>query len=99
LALLSLDLNQFLHLTRRVDVRVLNLILFSDYCESGIDLDESRIVACDYGLQQRKAREGIESLREKIDQKVVLNNLEQLTAWRPTLDKRLDIKSRAHACR
>ena len=63
-------------------------------CESGIDWDEARIVACEYGLRQRKAREGIESLREKIDGKVVLKNYEQLMAWRPTLDKYLDTKSR-----
>ena len=42
----------------------------SGSCESGIDWNEARIVACEYGLRQRKAREGIESLREKIDGKL-----------------------------
>ena len=62
--------------------------------ESGIDWNEARIVACEYGLRQRKTREGIESLREKIDRKIVFNNYEQLTAWRPTLEKFLDTKCR-----
>ena len=49
-------------------------------CESGIDWDEARIVAGAYGSQQKKAREGTESLRKKIDGNVLLNNCEQLTA-------------------
>ena len=38
-------------------------------CKSEIDLEEAGIVACGYGLRQIKAREGIESLREKHDRK------------------------------
>ena len=34
--------------------------------EDGIDWDEARIVACEYGLRQR---EGLESIREKKDEK------------------------------
>ena len=49
-------------------------------CGSEIDWGEARVVACEYGLRQRKAREGIESQREKSNGKVVLNNYEQLTA-------------------
>ena len=52
-------------------------------CESEIDWDEAKIVACENGSQQRKAREGIESLREKKDGKAVLDNL--LTTWQPTI--------------
>ena len=47
----------------------------------------SRVVACGYGLRQRKAREGIESRRERRNGNVVLNNYEPLTTWRPTLDR------------
>ena len=48
-------------------------------CGSGIDGGEARVVACEYGLRQRKAREGIESLRERSNEKVILNNYEPLT--------------------
>ena len=37
--------------------------------KSEIDRDEERIVACEYASRQRKAREGIESLWEKVDGK------------------------------
>ena len=50
-------------------------------CGSGIDWGEARVVACEYGLRQRKAREGIESLRERSYGNVVLNNYEPLTTW------------------
>ena len=66
-------------------------------CGSGIDWGEARVVACEYGLQQRKAREGVESLRERSNGNVVLNNYEPLTAWRPTLDRYLDSESK-NAC-
>ena len=66
-------------------------------CGSGIDWGEARVVACEYGLRQRKAREGIESLRERSNGNVVLNNYELLTTWRPTLDRYLDSESK-NAC-
>ena len=66
-------------------------------CGSGIDWGEARVVACEYGLRQRKAREGIESLRERSNGNVVLNNFEPLTTWRPTLDRYLDSESK-NAC-
>ena len=66
-------------------------------CGSGIDWGEARVVACEYGLRQRKAREGIESLRERSNGNVVLNNYEPLTTWRPTLDRYLDSESK-NAC-
>ena len=47
-------------------------------CGSGIDWGEARLVACECGLRQRKAREGIESLRERSNGNVVLNNHEPL---------------------
>ena len=52
-------------------------------CGSGIDWDEASVVACEYGLRQRKAREGIQSPRERSNGNVVLNNYEPLTTWRP----------------
>ena len=52
-------------------------------CGSGIDWGEARVVACEYGLRQRKAREGIQSLRERSNGNVVLNNYEPFTTWRP----------------
>ena len=66
-------------------------------CGSGVDWGKARFVACEYGLRQRKAREGIESLRERSDGKVVLNNYEPLTTWRPTLVRYLDSESE-NAC-
>ena len=66
-------------------------------CGSGIDWDEASVVACEYGLRQRKAREGIQSLRERSNGNVVLNNCEPLTTWRPTLDRYLDSESK-NAC-
>ena len=63
-------------------------------CGSGIDWGEARVVACEHGLRQRKAREGIESLRERSNGNVVLNNYEPLTTWRPTLDRYLDSESK-----
>ena len=66
-------------------------------CGSGIDWGEARVVACEYGLRQRKAREGIESLRERSNGNVILNNYEPLTTWRPTLDRYLDSESK-NAC-
>ena len=48
-------------------------------CGSGIGWGEARVVACEYGLRQRKARKGIESLRERSNGNVVLNNYEPLT--------------------
>ena len=50
-------------------------------CGSGVDWGEARVVACEYGLWQRKAREGIESLRERSNGNVVLNNYETVTTW------------------
>ena len=55
-------------------------------CGSGIDWGEARVVAYEYGLRQRKAREGIEPLRERSSGKVVLAiKYEPLTTWQPTL--------------
>jgi hypothetical protein len=39
------------------------------------------------GLRQRKAREGIESLREQQSGRETLNNFEQLTEWRTVLNR------------
>ena len=71
-------------------------IVFVD-CGNGIDWGEARVAACEYGLQQRKARKGIESRRERSNGKVVLNNYEPLTTWRPTLDRYLDSESKTLA--
>ena len=54
-------------------------------CRSGIDWGEASVMACKYGLRQRNASEGIESLRERSNGKVISNNYEELTAWRPML--------------
>ena len=51
------------------------LVRHSVDCESEIDWDAAKIVACEYELWQR---EGIESIWGKKDGKTVLNNLEQL---------------------
>ena len=51
-------------------------------CGSGIDWGEARVVAYEYGLRQRKAREGIESLQERSNGKVVLNNYEPIEMFR-----------------
>ena len=66
-------------------------------CNEAVYWGEARVVALEYGLRQRKAREGIESLREKSSGKVVINNYEPLTTWRPTLDRYLDSESK-NAC-
>ena len=66
-------------------------------CGSGIEWGEARDVACEFGLRQRKAREGMESLRERSNGNVVLNNCEPLTTWRPMLDRYLDSESK-NAC-
>ena len=52
---------------------------------SEIDWNEVKIVAFENRLRQRKAREVIETLREKKDGKAVLNMFEQSTAWQPTI--------------
>ena len=49
-------------------------------CGSEVDWGKAS-VTCEYGLRQRKAREGIESLRERSNGKGILNNYEQLTAY------------------
>ena len=55
-------------------------------CESEIDWGKSKIVAMETGYRQRKAREGIESLRELHGGKEILNNYEQLTVWQTVLN-------------
>ena len=54
--------------------------------ESEIDWGKSKIVAMETGYRQRKAREGIESLRELHGGKEILNNYEQLTVWQTVLN-------------
>ena len=55
-------------------------------CEGEIEWEKAEVVAMEKGLRQRKAREGIESLREQQSGREALNNFEQLTEWRTVLN-------------
>ena len=59
-------------------------------CLSGVDWENTRVVAKENGLRQRKVKEGIESLREIHRGTKVLNSFESLTIWRPILDRYFD---------
>ena len=56
-------------------------------CLSEIDWENTRVVANESGLRQRKVKEGIESLREMHCGTKVLNSFESLTIWRRILDR------------
>ena len=47
----------------------------------------------EYGLRQRKVKEGIESLREMHSGTKILNSFESLMTWRPILDRCFDDES------
>jgi hypothetical protein len=66
-------------------------------CESGIDWDKARVIRTENGLKQRKVRKGIESLRERYNGYMVLNNLEQLVMWRPLLNKYFNANTNTRA--
>jgi hypothetical protein len=55
-------------------------------CKGEIEWEKAEVVAMEKGLRQRKAREGIESLREQQSGREALNNFEQLTEWRTVLN-------------
>ncbi len=55
-------------------------------CKGEIDWEISEIAAMETALRQRKAREGIETLREEHSGRETLNNFEQLTEWRTVLN-------------
>ena len=59
-------------------------------CLSGVDWENTSVVAKESGLRQRKVKEGIESLREIHRGMKVLNSFESLTVWRPILDRYFD---------
>ena len=63
-------------------------------CLSGIDWEKTRVVMNEYGLRQRKVKEGIESLREMHSGTKVLNSFESLMTWRPILDRYFDDESK-----
>ena len=63
-------------------------------CLSGIDWEKTRVVMNEYGLRQRKVKEGIESLRETHSGTKVLNSFESLMTWRPILDRYFDDESK-----
>ena len=71
---------------RRMGKKDGGLASHSIKCESEIDWGKSKIVAMETGYRQRKAREGIESLRELHGGKEILNNYEQLTVWQTVLN-------------
>ena len=48
-------------------------------------------------ITAKKGKGRIESLRERSNGNVVLNNYEPLTTWRPTIDRYLDSESK-NAC-
>ena len=62
-------------------------------CLSGIDWEKTRVVMNEYGLRQRKVKEGIESLWEMHSGTKVLNSFESLMTWRPILDRYFDDES------
>jgi hypothetical protein len=59
-------------------------------CLSGVDWENTSVVAKESGLRQRKVKGGIESLREIHRGMKVLNSFESLTVWRPILDRYFD---------
>ena len=54
-------------------------------CVNEVDWENTKVVAKECGLRQRKVKEGIESLRERQCGTKVLNSFESLTIWRPIL--------------
>ena len=63
-------------------------------CLSGVDWENTSVVAKESGLRQRKVKEGIESLRKIHLGMKVLNSFESLTVWRPILDRYFDNENR-----
>jgi len=63
-------------------------------CQSGVDRGKAEIVARERGLRQRKALEGIESLRQKHCGMRVLNNFDHVEVWKPMLNSFFDREKR-----
>ena len=63
-------------------------------CLKGVDWENTRVVANESGLRQRKVKEGIESLKEIHCGTKILNSFESLTVWRPILDRYFDSENK-----
>ena len=59
-------------------------------CAAGIDWEGSRVVGIEADTRKRKVLEGIESLKSQHSKKRVLNNHEQLHAWRGLMNEFFD---------
>ena len=59
-------------------------------CAAGIDWENSRVVGIEADTRKRKVLEGIESLKSQHSKKSVLNNHEQLHAWRGLMNEFFD---------
>ena len=54
-------------------------------CQHEVDWEQSRIVGKEENWTQRKLLEGIETLRQKNEGKIPLNQYNQMDQWRGTL--------------